>query len=285
MTLPMIAASVLAFVSAAAIVYVSLTAFLPIIRARVEADYIGVDRTLKSGFYTDVDAKVFVALKYAGSLVAFLLGFLVLNSLIFGLFIGLVMYLIPSLLVKRIVNGRKNSLELQVSDVMGAFSTTIKSGMTLEESITEIATKMRPPISQEFALIKERIDAGQTIVAALRAADARLQVPRLSLIFQTIIVGQEKGGRLASLMEHLSESIREIQRVEERVKTETSGLRLSARIMVFMPVVICGFLYIAAPDQIAMLFTTLIGNAILVVAIALDIAAFRIMQKLVDLDV
>ena len=189
------------------------------------------------------------------------------------------------MLVTRIVKARRVALETQASDVMAAFSATIKSGMTLEESIDEIASKMPAPVSQEFALIKDRIDNGETIVAALRAADARLQIPRLSLIFQTIIVGQERGGKLAALMDRLSESVREIQRVEERVKTETSGLRLSARIMVFLPFVICGFLYMAAPDQIGVLFTTVLGNAILVLAIALDVAAFRIMQKLVDLDV
>jgi tight adherence protein B len=227
---------------------------------------------------------MFVGLKYGGSIVGFLVGFLLLNSAVFGLLIGAVVYVIPSVIVKRIVISRTDALERQASDVMAAFSATVKSGMTLEQSINEIATKMRPPISQEFVLIRERIDSGETIVAALKAADARLQIPRLSLIFQTIIVGQERGGRLAVLLDKLSESIREIQRVEERVKTETSGLVLSARIMVCMPFVICGFLYMAAPEQIGMLFTTTIGNVILVLAILMDIAAFRIMSKIVDLD-
>jgi Flp pilus assembly protein TadB len=40
----------------------------------------------------------------------------------------------------------------------------------------------------------------------------------------------------------------------------------------------------AAPEQIGMLFTTTIGNVILVLAILMDIAAFRIMSKIVDLD-
>ena len=69
------------------------------------------------------------------------------------------------------------------------------------------------------------------------------------------------------------------------MRTETSGLRLSARIMVFLPFVICGFLYLVEPDQVTMLFTTAIGNVILVLAIAMDIMAFRAMQKIIDLDV
>ena len=207
------------------------------------------------------------------------------NSLVFGIFMAVIVYSVSGVLLARILKKRREMLDQQTADVMLALSSSIKSGMTLEESIRDIATNMRPPVSQEFALIKERIDAGQTIPAALRAADQRLQAPRLGLIFQSIIVSQERGGRLASLMDRLSVAMREIQRVEERIDTETSGLRLSSRIMVFMPVVICGLLYLADPAQVTMLFTTVAGNFILVLAIAMDIAAFRMMQKIIDLDV
>ncbi len=278
-------ASLLAFLSVSIIVYLALTAFYPRIRARVESDYLDVDRTLKSIFYTAYDARLFVVLKYGGSIVAFVVGMFLFNSFVFGAFMAAVVYPIPGMMLKRIVNGRRDALDNQTGDVMTALSATVKSGMTLEESIAEIATNMRPPVSQEFTLIKKRIDAGQSIASALKAADSRLEAPRLSLILQSIVVSQERGGRLAALMERLSEAMREISRVEERIKTETSGLRLSARIMVFLPFVIAGFLYIADPEQVTMLFTTVVGNIILVVAIGMDIAAFRMMQKIVDLDV
>jgi tight adherence protein B len=275
----------MAFLSAVLIAYLGLTVFYPPLRERVESDYLEVDRTLKSIFYTAYDARIFVALKYGGTIAAFLIGMFLFNSFVFGAFMAAIVYPVPGMLLNRIVNGRRDKLDHQTSDVMTALSATVKSGMTLEESITEIAANMRPPVSQEFALIKQRIDSGQSIVSALKAADDRLQAPRLSLILQSIIVSQERGGRLSALMERLSEAMREIERVEERIKTETSGLRLSARIMVFLPFVIAGFLYIAEPAQVTMLFTTPIGNIILVVAIAMDIAAFRMMKKIVDLDV
>lgn len=280
-----IAAMAFAFLSVSLVTYLALTRFYPPISAHVRADYLNVDQTLKNIFYTEYDGRVFVALKYGGSLVAFLVGTFLFGSLVFGLFMAVIVYFIPGILLQRIVNKRRDALEEQTSDVMTALNATIKSGMTLEQSIREVATQMRPPVAQEFQLIKDRIDAGQTIVAALRAADKRLDAPRLSLILQSLIVSQERGGKLATLMERLSEAMREIERVEERIKTETSGLRLSARIMVFIPFIICGFLYLAEPAQVTMLFTTPIGNAILVLAIALDIMAFRAMQKIVDLDV
>jgi tight adherence protein B len=281
----LLAGWVLAFISAATVAYLAMTTFYSPIRARIQADYLNVDQTLKSIFYTTYDAKLFVILKYGGMAVALMIGALVLNSLVFGVFLAAFLYWIPSFALHRIVFKRREKLDAQVSDVMTALSATVKSGMTLEQSIEEIATKMRPPISEEFTLIKDRIDAGETIVSALKAADERLAAPRLGLVFQSMIVSQQRGGRLATLMDTLSVAIREIERVEERIKTETSGLRLSARIMVLMPILICGLLYIAEPTQVEMLFNTMIGNVILVIAIALDVAAFRMMQKLIDLDV
>jgi len=97
---------------------------------------------------------------------------------------------------------------------------------------------MNAPASQEFGLIRQRIESGQLPAAAFRYADARLQIPRLTLIFQTIVVSLERGGRLASLMDRLAVATKEIERVEERVKTETSGIRMSSNIMLAMPIVI-----------------------------------------------
>ena len=207
------------------------------------------------------------------------------NSLVFGIFLGIVIYLLPEVLLDNILRRRRERLEAQTADVMTALSASIKSGMTIEQAFSEMVDTMYPPISEEFALIRERIDAGQPVIAAVKSADKRLQVPRLSLIFQTICISLERGGRLASLMDRLAESTREIERVEERVRTETAGLRLSARIMFLMPFFICGLLYLIEPDQVMLLFDNLIGNIVLVIAIAMDISAYFIMKKLIELDI
>src|SRR5690606_14852956 len=235
----------LAFLSAGLIAYLGSTVFYPPLRARVESDYLEVDRTLKSIFYTAYDARIFVALKYGGTIVAFSVGMFLFNSFVFGAFMAGIVYPVPGMLLNRIVNGRRDKLDHQTSDVMTALSATVKSGMTLEESITEIAANMRPPVSQEFALIKQRLDSGQAIASPLKAAAGRSQAARLSLMLQSMIASQERGGRLSAWMGRLSGAMREIGRVEERIKPEPSGLRLSARLMVFLPFVIGGFLYIA----------------------------------------
>jgi len=266
-------------------VYHALVTITPVAITRWRSDQATINDQLQDIFYTANEARTFLLFKYVGTIAAFLVGWLMLDSLVFGIFMAVAVYLLPQVMLDNIVRKRRDRLESQTADVMTALSASIKSGMTIEQAFDEIVTTMYPPVSEEFALIRERIDAGQSVVAAVKSADRRLKVPRLSLIFQTISISLERGGRLASLMDRLAESTREIERVEERVRTETSGLRLSARIMFFMPFAICGMLYLIEPNQVMLLFNNLAGNVVLVIAIMLDIGAYFIMKKLIDLDV
>jgi len=49
--------------------------------------------------------------------------------------------------------------------------------------------------------------------------------------------------------------------------------------------VICGLLYLVEPNQVLILFETLVGNVILVIALMLEVGAYFIIQRLIDLDV
>ena len=284
-SIEILTAYLLMFAAVLIFVYSAVDLLVPGVRARLKVDEAEINEKLQNLFYTDSQARTFLLIKYGGAIVALLIGVFVLGSLVFGVFLAALVYFVPGFMLENIVRRRRDRLQEQTGDVMTALSACIKGGMTIEQSIDEVAETMHPPISEEFALIRERIDAGQTPINAIKSANERLEVPRLGLIFQTITVSLERGGRLASLMDRLAESTREIERVEERVKTETSGLRLSARIMAFMPLVLGLMLYVADPKMVTLLFDTFFGNVVLVIAIALDIGAYLIMKKLIDLDV
>ena len=134
-------------------------------------------------------------------------------------------------------------------------------------------------------MVLQRVQAGQPLERALAACDERLGIPNLSLVIQSIRVNEERGGRLPELLEKIAKSLREIARVEERVKTETSGIRLSSKLMAAMPLVIGFLLYLASPEHIRMLFTTLLGNLILLTVALLDYVGFAMIRKLGDLEV
>jgi tight adherence protein B len=157
--------------------------------------------------------------------------------------------------------------------------------MSLLQSVREAADRLPPPMAQELGVALERIDAGATLDAALRELDRHLDLPGLHLVLRAILIAENRGGRLPELLTKIGRSLQETERVEERIATETSGVKLASKLMAAMPLLICFLLYLASPDHVTMLFTTLIGNLILVLAAVFDWLGFSIIKRLGDLEV
>jgi tight adherence protein B len=275
----------LAFGCGAGVIYTAVRFFTPQIRARLERDQRRYEEILSDLFVEGISPRQLVLLRYAVAPGLGLLVYLGTGSWLFGLVVGGVLFFAPGKFLELAQERRRTKIESQVVDLINSITATTKSGMNLTQSIEEVATRMPPPIAQEFAMVLQRMQAGQTLEAALRACDERLNIPNLSLIIQSIIVNEQRGGRLPELLERIGQSLREINRVEERVKTETSGIKLSSKIMAAMPFLIGAMLYMVAPDHIMMLFNTFLGNVVLVVAGILDWIGFTIIKKLSDLEV
>jgi tight adherence protein B len=275
----------LAFLCAAGVVYTTLRFFEPRLRALVEREQERMAEALRDMFHEEVSARTLVLLQLAGAPITAVAMLVLTGSAVFALTLGGLIFVLPRTVLRLAAHRRREHLEAQVLDVISSLTATTKAGMSLLQSVEEVAVRMPPPVSQELSMVLQGVRAGQTLEAALAACDQRLGIPNLSLVIQSIRVNEERGGRLPELLEKIAKSLREIARVEARVKTETSGIRLSSKLMAAMPLVIGFLLYLASPDHIRMLFNTVLGNLILLTVAALDYLGFAMIRKLGDLEV
>lgn len=275
----------LAFASGFGLLYVAPRFALPRLSAWLAERERATDERLRDLFETRVSARTVVSGRWAGAPAVGLLVAALTDSLVFGALAGALLFRLPTLALDSLEHRRREELARQTGDLILALTASIRSGMSLEQAIAAGARELPAPMSQELGLIHRRVASGRPLADALDAADRRLGLPGTSLVFRALIVGLERGGRLADLLEELHQSLREISRVEERVKTETSGIRMASRLMAAMPLAIGGMLYLIAPAQVMILFDTLAGNLILALVVVLDWIGFTMIRKLTELEV
>lgn len=278
-------APLLAFGAALGLAFVSLAHFRPQLIQALSRREAQVAEDLNVLYLRDWNPATLVRLRFLAAPAAAVVIFLLSRSWVFAALVAVVLHVLPQALLDLARKRRVERLESQVLDLINSLVATAKSGMNLHQSLHEIADRLPPPIAQECTVMLRRIEAGQSVEAALLEADARIAVPNLSLVLQSLVVNERRGGKLPALLERIGASLREIERVEERVKTETSGIKLSSRIMAAMPLVVCFLLYLASPEHVLMLFETTLGNLLLVAALALDYAGFTMIRKLSELEV
>lgn len=173
----------------------------------------------------------------------------------------------------------------QLEDALLSMSSSLKAGFSINQAMDAVAQEGRSPISFEFTLLMQEIRLGVPLEEALYKMNARLQSPDFELVSIAIITARQTGGELTSILERLAAVIRERVRIQQRVRSLTAQGRLQAWIIGVIPFLLMLVLFYIAPDMMDSFFASLIGIAILIGVIVMDVCGFMMIRKITTIDI
>jgi tight adherence protein B len=218
------------------------------------------------------------------ALLVLILGFFLgsIIGVIFGLICGLVL---PYLLIRRMVTRRRVKLEAKLMDGLITLANGMRAGLNLAQAIKLIEDHSPPPLSQEFGLVMREVEHGTAVDVALERAGHRIKSHNFRLLFAALKTTRKRGGNIPETLDRLGESLREIIRLEEKVKALTAQGRTTAIFMAFMPLVVMGIYWLIDPEGIRLLFTNPKGQAVLGLVALLDFLGFMWIRKIVSFEI
>jgi tight adherence protein B len=220
------------------------------------------------------------------ALVALLLGFwLLADSPIFGVLTAVLLFCGPWMLVRRMAERHRQRLEDQLGDSMVSLSSAIKAGLSLTQAMEVLADQSPKPIDAEFARIVGEYEMGNPLDRTLEEAKNRLRSENFSLFAAALLASRESGGRLNETVDRIAHSVRELQRLERKVTSETAMARKSAVYMALAPFFILILYYFADPVAVSRMFLTPPGQLLLSAAVILNIAAYLWARAILDPDI
>lgn len=183
------------------------------------------------------------------------------------------------------VSRRQRAFEEQLPSVLGLIASSLRSGHTLQRSISMMVEESSPPVSEEFERVMAEIRLGLPLIDALDRMAERLDYRDFEWIVHAIRIQQQTGGKLADLLFTLAEYMRAREEVRREVRVLTAEGRLSAVVLGALPFVLALYLQFTNPDYIGELFQ---GSGWLLVfggGLFMGLGLFIIMQmvKAVDL--
>lgn len=192
---------------------------------------------------------------------------------------------LPLIIIYQMVKRRRSKLEIQLLDGLITLANGMRAGLNLGQAIGLIENHNQPPISQEFGLINREVEHGTSIDRALDNASVRLRSHNYRLLFAAMKTTRLRGGNMPDTLDRLGESLREIVRLEEKVKAQSAEGRMSAIFMSVMPVIVLGIYWLIDPGGVNLLLHDPIGQFILAGVILLSVAGFLWMRKVLSFDI
>jgi Flp pilus assembly protein TadB/Mg-chelatase subunit ChlD len=173
----------------------------------------------------------------------------------------------------------------QLPDVLQIVASSLRSGFTLSQALDSVVREGTEPASSEFARALTEARLGADLEDALDAVAERMRCRDLSWVVEAVRISREVGGNLAEVLLTTVSTMRERAQMRRQVRTLSAEGRLSAWILVCLPIMIGGWLLLVRRDYLRPLFSTPIGIAMLAGAgLLVGVGAFW-MSRLVKVEV
>ena len=228
-------------------------------------------------------ARIFLALALAALGLGLLgTGF---TGLVVALTFGAGGYLLPHLYVRWRREGRLNRLNKQLAEAVVQISGSLRSGFGLLQALDLVGQQLSPPISTELRRTVRDTNVGSNLEDALTALGQRVGSHDLDIVITAILIQRSVGGNLAEILDNVAHTMREREQLRGQIDALTAQQRLSAYVLVLIPLWSIGFMLLISSDYMLPMFTTTVGRLVLGVAAAFDLGALLLMRRLAVIDI
>ena len=180
---------------------------------------------------------------------------------------------------KRIRKSRQ--FEMQMPDAMQLLARSLRAGHTLPSAMELLSNESAPPLATEMRIAFDQQRYGLTMAEALVQMADRVDSRDLRYFVTAVLIQSETGGNLTEVMEKIGQIIRDRLNFKAKIKALTAEGRLSAIILLVLPVALFLVLLTLNPDYELVLVREELGNKLLIAGGISMILGYYFINKIV----
>lgn len=198
---------------------------------------------------------------------------------------GLLGIAITALYHRRRATKRTNAFDQLLPDALQLVIGSLRAGFSLSQAIDAMVKELPDPIATEFGRALGETRLGVDLEDALDRLAARMGNKDLAWAVVAIRVQREVGGNLAEVLTNTVNTIRERESLQRHVRALSAEGRLSAWVLLALPVFLLAFMILFRGAYLRPLYTHPIGIAMSVIGVALVLVGGIWLKRLVKVEV
>ncbi len=175
----------------------------------------------------------------------------------------------------------RNALAAQMPDALRSLSGALGAGKSLSQAIEHVGRTLGEPMGPQFLQASFEIASGRSVEEAVEGLCQRIDAPGIALLGTALQISQRTGSSLNDLFAQTAQMASDSVALRRELEVKTSQVRLSAKVVAAMPVVLCGALTLLSSDYRAGL-SLQAGKTCLVVAALLDLSALLLVRRVMS---
>ncbi len=192
---------------------------------------------------------------------------------------------LPIMVLRMIRNSRMNKIEAQLPDALDLLGQSMRAGHAFSSALRTVGTEGPEPIATEFRMTSDEISFGATVREGILNLANRVDSMDMRYFALAILIQNETGGNLSSLMLDLAKLIRERLKLRRTVKVLAAEGRLSGWILGSLPFFFAGIMMLINPTYISFFWKDPASVPILKVMASLLVVGIIWIRRIINIRV
>ena len=199
--------------------------------------------------------------------------------------LGLIVATIPFLVVVFKRRRRLQKFEERFPEALDLLGRAVRAGHAFTTGLEMIAKECAEPLAGEFRTAFEEQNFGLPLRDALLNLSERVPLIDVRFFVTALLIQKETGGNLAEILDGLSRVIRDRFRIYREVQVRTAQGRLTAAILIALPIFMAITISFINPNYMKVLFQDSKGPLVLGIAAGLQVIGSMLLWKIIHFEV
>lgn len=193
--------------------------------------------------------------------------------------------------MKRKEEDRRKELAGQFRESIMAVSTALNAGYSIENAFVEAFHDMSQMygadamITREYRIMTERLKNNETLEKILNDFAKKSGIEDVSDFSDVFCAAKRSGGDMVKIIRRAAGNISDKIEVKREIETMMSAKKFEQRIMEIVPFGIIGYLGVASPGFLDILYHNIPGIAVMTFCLALYAGGFFMAEKIIDIEI
>lgn len=212
-------------------------------------------------------------------------GFVTLQQpVVLAFLVSLAVPVLAKVVVRVKVGRRRKRFAGQLAPLLQMMASSLRAGQSLPRAMDAASHDAESPMAEELTRVVNEYRIGRDLVEAMEQVADRMESEDFRWIAQAIEAQRETGGNLNEILDQVAETIRERHHIREQVMALSAEGRISAYILMALPVGIGIYYSLVAGDRMGVFIDSGVGKIIIAVCAVLYVMGGTWMRSIVRIE-
>lgn len=192
---------------------------------------------------------------------------------------------LPYVYLRRKRTTRLRSFEEEFPESIDLLTRAIRAGHPLASGMRMVADEGPKVVADEFRQTFEEQRFGLPFNDALLGMVDRVNLVDVRIFVIAVLIQREVGGNLAEILDNLANTIRGRFYIRRQLRVYTAQGRMSGYALAALPIVVGVATFLMSREYMETLFTTLMGQAMVVTAVVLQFIGVFWIRKIINIEI